>query len=662
MKPSTTSIPDDNSNLTPTLNLNPNPSPDRARTRNRNRTRPSESQLSTLNSQLSTRNRHYRTYFRAIVDQINSHFAHDSWRWRIMSYRSRPAAFAREVLGSEWTAKQEEIARMVRRCRRVAVKSANGVGKTYLAADLALWFLYTHENSIVLTIAPTNRQVRFALWKEIHARLRTARLPSRQPANLTLNPNLNPNPNLDRVRGRTRTRIRTRPSNPQPSGSLDAAPLRASRALNPQLPGRAYATRLQLQPDWYAVGLSSDTVDNLQGFHAEHLLIIIEEASGIPEPFWAALETMAVADNNKIVAIGNPLRASGRFYRIFTRALGWKPLTLSALDHPNIRGRAKPIPGCVTPAYIQDRINDWCEPILADSDLADMSDSSDLSDNHQPSEFSCAPLVRAHETINHQPVLTTPHTGDQSAPDVITHEGRKYRPNSLFRARVQGEFPSADDDSLIPLRWIEAASRRTLPKNSHRRMAADIARFGDDKTVIGIRHGPVITKLLPFHGLDTTAIAGHINRLAYEVHPEAIAVDSIGIGAGVVDRLYETGTEGVEAINVSLPAYDPERFLNRRAELYWGLRDRFRIGDIDIPDNDLLIEELSQIRYQITSRGQIRIESKDEIKKRLGRSPDYADTVALLFDGAGAALFTFEYTRPLGPSAAQQLRDEMKVW
>jgi hypothetical protein len=383
---------------------------------------------------------------------------------------------------------------------------------------------------------------------------------------------------------------------------------------------------------------------------------------------------MAVADNNKIVAIGNPLRASGRFYRIFTRALGWKRLTLSALDHPNIRGRAKPIPGCVTPAYIQDRINDWCEPI-SDEELSyepidinqpppSLVGKGALSENSpSPANPGLGAVNSQLSTLNSQLKRTTPHTGDsQSAPDTLTYEGRKYRPNSLFRARVQGEFPSADDDSLIPLRWIEAASRRTLPKNSHRRMAADIARFGDDKTVIGIRHGPVITKLLPFHGLDTTKIAGHINRLAYEFHPEAIAIDSIGIGAGVVDRLYETGTEGVEAINVSLPAHDTERFLNRRAELYWGLRDRFRIGDIDIPDNDLLIEELSQIRYQITSRGQIRIESKDEIKKRLGRSPDYADTVALLFDGAGAALFTYDYTRPLGPSAAQQLRDEMKGW
>lgn len=600
---------------------NPNPTPN-----------PNPAVLTTPDSRLT---KHYRNYLQTLLASINARFADESWKWRLGGYRRRPAAFAREVLGSSWTAKQEEIARYVKTHRRVAVKSANGVGKTYLAADLALWFLYTHENAIVLTVAPTHRQLRFALWKEIHRRLRCAQQLSNQRVSQVSN--------IENQKSKIRTA---------------------------SLPGRAYATRLHLRPDWYAVGISTDKVDNLQGFHAEHLLIIIEEASGIPDSFWEACETMAVGDNNRIVAIGNPLRASGRFFNIFRKGQGWRRLTVSALDHPNIRGRAQQIKGCVTKAYLQDRIADWCEELHEPNDENDqnnrprprprprnrfLSSSKDQSTKSDASDSPDSPGHAAHRqsTINDLP----------NAPDTIKHEGRTYRPNDLFRTRVMGEFPSADDHSLIPLRWIEAAIRRTLPQKGHRRMAADIARFGEDSTVIGIRHGPVITELIVKHGQDTAETAGQINRLAYEIRPETISIDSIGIGAGVVDRLYELKTEGVEAINVSLPARDPERFFNRRAELYWGLRERFRTGDVDIPDDDRLIEELSTLRYQITSRGQIRIESKDELKKRLGRSPDYADTVAMLFDGDGVALFCQEYEiRPPTPSAAQQLRNEMKGW
>lgn len=87
-------------------------------------------------------------------------------------YRDDPAGFARDILGSRWWDAQTEIADALTKHRRVAVKAANGVGKTYLAADLCLWFLYTHTPSVVLTTAPTWRQVEALLWEEIRRRVR----------------------------------------------------------------------------------------------------------------------------------------------------------------------------------------------------------------------------------------------------------------------------------------------------------------------------------------------------------------------------------------------------------------------------------------------------------------------------------------------------------
>ena len=148
------------------------------------------------------------------------------------------------------------------------------------------------------------------------------------------------------------------------------------------------------------------------------------------------------------------------------------------------------------------------------------------------------------------------------------------------------------------------------------------------------------------------------NVFAYNHHPDSIAVDCIGIGAGVVDRLRELGTDGVIAVNVSHAAYDPDRFANRRAELYWGLRERFHKGTISIKDDPRLIEELAAIRYKITSQGQIRIERKHEMKRRLRRSPDRADMLALLFDGP------VELPGPIHmpPSPLERLRQERRVW
>ena len=138
---------------------------------------------------------------------------------------------------------------------------------------------------------------------------------------------------------------------------------------------------------------------------------------------------------------------------------------------------------------------------------------------------------------------------------------------------------------------------RTLAAEGEKRAAVDVARFGNDSTVMGVRVGPVVTRMDVIRSQDTMMISGRIRALAYEEHPASIAVDEIGVGGGVVDRTRETGVEGIVPVNVGRPAYDKERFLNRRAELYWGLRERFRSGEIQIPRDEALKAELAGLRY-----------------------------------------------------------------
>ena len=470
--------------------------------------------------------------------------------------------FAKQVLNSKWWTKQREVMRSVATNRRVIVKSANGVGKTYVAADLCIWYLLTHPNSIVLTTAPTLRQVRNLLWEEIGRRLLGA---------------------------------------------------------NVKLPVTCGLMRMQVAEGWFAMGLTADEGVSFQGFHAENLLIIMDEASGISDRIWDAAEGVAVGKQNKILAIGNPLDASGRFYETFRNPKYWKTHTISAMDHPNIRGKGVQIPGAVTREAITERIADWCEPLTSESDT---------------------------------PVGS-----------VIEWLGTKYVPNDLFRSRVLGEFPTSSDQQLIDIGWVEAAFKRKGTETGICRMAVDVARFGRDKTVIGIRRGDTLVHLKAIGKLDTMAVVGLVKSLAFEYSPELVFVDSVGIGSGVVDRLIELDVAGVISVNVGLSANNKDRFRNKRAELYWGLRERLWEGRISLPQNDSILSELCALKYNHSSTGLLQIEKKEEMKKRGLPSPDHADMLAMLYDDSWDNLEAF-CQQPFVPfeSEAARIRREMADW
>ena len=130
--------------------------------------------------------------------------------------------------------------------------------------------------------------------------------------------------------------------------------------------------------------------------------------------------------------------------------------------------------------------------------------------------------------------------------------------------------------------------------------------------------------------------AGRVARMADAHQPDTIHVDEIGIGAGVLDRLRERGLRA-SGINVGEAAFDKEHYANRRSEIFWDLRERFRTGDISIPkDDSLLMAQLVALKFTYTSRGQIKLESKEDMAKRRGTSqgwasPDRADALAIAF-------------------------------
>ena len=213
----------------------------------------------------------------------------------------------------------------------------------------------------------------------------------------------------------------------------------------------------------------------------------------------------------------------------------------------------------------------------------------------------------------------------------------------LYVARVEGQFPAEDENTLFPLSDLEAAVERSISWERDETPAltfgVDPARHGNDRSALAVWRGPELLDLQTRQGLTTVEVASWVASEANRRSPSYIMVDEIGIGAGVLDRLKQLNPEGwVEGVNVGSNANRTDLHKNRRAEIFWDLKQALERGEVSLPQNDDLVAELSGFRYDYAANGKIELESKSETRKRVGRSPDLADAVALGFAaGAGRA-------------------------
>jgi hypothetical protein len=475
-------------------------------------------------------------------------------------YQEDPVGFVREVLGGDPWEKQVEILEAIRDHERVTVRSCHGVGKSYVAACAVLWRLHAFRPSIVLSTAPGHRQVKDVLWRQIRALQKRARLP---------------------------------------------------------LPGEVLETAIKIAEDTFALGFATDEGDRFQGFHGRHLFIVVEEAAGVSEGIYEAIDACLTSEGGRLLLIGNPTRPTGRFAASF-RAAGWKRIRISAFDSPNVRTASCPLDGTR---------REWPEPV--------------------------------------RPELVTVRW--------VVERGEEWGLGSpIYQARVLGDFPDASDDALIPLSWIEAAARRAKAEGTIENakgvndaseadpvadpfrafapsrfrvlnpsvappveIGVDVARFGDCETVVVVRRGEVVTRIVAWRGADLMETTGRVAAMAREEAAREIRVDAVGMGGGVADRLRELVRRGelsarVTEVNGGERPRDRERFERRRDELFWALRERFRRGEIAVAD-EKTAAQLSALRYRYTSAGRLAVESKDDLRARGHASPDRADALALAF-------------------------------
>lgn len=329
---------------------------------------------------------------------------------------------------------------------------------------------------------------------------------------------------------------------------------------------------IKLTGDRLAFALASDNAALIEGAHSKILIYIFDEAKAIPPDIWDAAEGAFSNDGEDgamafALAISTPGDTSGRFYDIHKRKPGYQDW---AVRHVTLEETIRA--GRISQAWADQRALQW------------------------------------------------------------------GRTSSLYLRRVLGEFDESGSDTLIPLTWIELSHERWHACEGKGEGASaiggDIARFGEDRTALAKLVGRVVESLEYYSKEDTMQTSGRIVMLASSIY-QAIGIDSIGIGAGVVDRLRELGYENTLAINGSegtslTDASGEMKFINLRAALWWLLREALDPNNeqaLAIPPDADLEAGLAAPKWSVTSTGKIKIEAKDEIKKRLGFSPDGAEAV-----------------------------------
>jgi len=374
----------------------------------------------------------------------------------------------------------------------------------------------------------------------------------------------------------------------------------AGRYVNAKYPlsGKLTSTKLELADNWFAIGLSTDEPERFQGFHNVNVLVIGDEGSGIPEAVYTAIENPMAAGNSKEMLIGNPTISSGTYYDSF-QSPNYNPITISCFDTPN-----------------------FTQFGITQADIESGTWKSKIGDSKLP-----------------YPALITP----QWVAEMFTQWGKG---SYMYQVYCLGNFPDAGVNNLIGLSWVERCiDRKTQPDNSPLVMSLDVSRYGDDESVLMLGRGNKILEIQSWGHQDTVYTAGRTARAIRQYNPSVVRVDSVGVGGGVADMLKNEFKNIIEEINVGTPAIDTEQFLNLRAELYWLTAKSLEKGELDIPDNAKLKSQLVDIRYSYNSKGQLVIESKEDMKKRGSKSPDYADALVMLM---GKHSVPFKYKQSYG--------------
>lgn len=453
------------------------------------------------------------------------------------AYYNDPVGFAVDVLNVNPWSRQEEILRSVAEHDKTAVRSGHKIGKSTSCAVLALWWFCTRPRALIVMTSSTDDQIRLILWPEVQR--------------------------LYRIAGGER-----------------------------RLGGRmheAHRSGLKAADGRHLFGISTNKTENMGGFSGAELLFIVDEASGVDEGIFNAIEGNR-AGGARLVMFGNPTQMSGRFFDAFhDNAEFWNTIHISSAETPNCTGIGDPIPGLATKEYVEEKTRELGGPGNAEWDI-----------------------------------------------------------------RIGGNFPTSGRNSVIGLVLVENATkdwRKPTIDDGPLEIGVDVARYGDDETVIWARRGRLLYEPTVIKSMDGPEVAGKVLELVRELRSHSVKrlgtstvtgesvenaeferplvkIDSIGVGASPYDVLKRCKEVRVVGVEAGCSADNDEDYFNLRSQLWFALQSWLADGGKFKNDRMARGELLAPI-YGFDARGRKKVESKDEIKKRLHRSPDRADAMAL---------------------------------
>jgi len=427
-------------------------------------------------------------------------------------YWKDPIYFAEKILEIKLWEKQKEILEALRDHKRVSVRSGYGVGKSTTAAIAVLWFMEAFDSdTLVISTAPSFRQVIKILWGEIH------------------------------------------------------------RWWRPELGGKLFKWEWALTNDRSAFGMSTNRAVRWGGFHAQHRLLVIDEAGGIDdEIFDIAEDRFLTTEYSRILAIGNPPETgTGRFVDTFDNP-NWYHIHISCYDCPNVKEGKIVIPGLVTKEWVENMKERW---------------------------------------------------GARSP---------------QFMVRVLGELPPEHFTQRLLTR--DTLKMMLEPKDEledrweYTYFGVDVARGGEDVSVVTVLNEKNVILNQYAYRLYLDELAERIEELYEHYDPLIILVDAMGLGGGLIDILSKRGLP-VKGFMSSYHATEPA-YKNLRAQAYFLLqrlafRGQLRVARASDPYVKFLRQDLEVMEYKYSKDNKILILPKDAIRKKLHRSPDYADSLVI---------------------------------
>jgi len=441
-----------------------------------------------------------------------------------------PVGFAQDVLGASPWWRQVEILNAVRDHDRVTVRSGHKVGKSNTAALLALWFYCSFEDARVLLTSTTARQVEDILWRELKK---------------------------VRARGERATGI----------------------AISPE-PHELARSGMKSDDFRQILGFTAKQPEAVAGVSGANLLYIVDEASGVPDTIFEAIEgNRAGGVNAKLVLFSNPTQTSGEFYESHSREKSalYKQICISSEETPNaIEGRIV-IPGLASRAWIEQKREEW---------------------------------------------------GEESG---------------LYKVRVKGEFAGDAANAVISLASVIAAVGRhelpdPTPADAPLSVGVDVSRYGEDETIVVVRRGWKVLGIYASGKEEADIVARRVldavreHRLPNEP-PARVKVDAQGVGAPVYTILQGDPRYHAEIVPVRVMASDraqkSDTYALCRDQIWFATAEWLKDGGA-IPDDAKLEKELVACDYATAADGRrLKVDSKDILREKLKRSPDRADALAL---------------------------------